>query len=92
MGSVIINTSILLIGVIALSLSIQQLNTKLDVTNRSLQKIVKHLGLYDISLDEELKDLLLEGKKIEAIKHYRQKTGQGLKEAADYVEELGKAK
>ncbi len=39
--------------------------------------------------ERELVDLLTDGKKIEAIKVYRQRTGAGLKEAKDAVEALG---
>lgn len=37
---------------------------------------------------EHLKMLIMQGKKIEAIKVYRQQTGLGLKEAKDYVDAL----
>jgi ribosomal protein L7/L12 len=39
--------------------------------------------------EKELVNLLADGKKIEAIKIYRQRTGVGLKEAKDAVEALG---
>lgn len=35
----------------------------------------------------EARDLLSQGRKIEAIKHVREATGWGLKEAKDYVEQ-----
>ncbi|MBZ0300416.1 MAG: ribosomal protein L7/L12 [Anaerolineae bacterium] len=38
--------------------------------------------------EAELRDLLASGKKIEAIKFYRERTGLGLKEAKDAVEDL----
>ncbi len=38
--------------------------------------------------DEEIRDLLAHGKKIQAIKRVRELTGMGLKEAKDYVEAL----
>ena len=38
--------------------------------------------------DEEIRDLLARGKKIQAIKRVRELTGMGLKEAKDYVEAL----
>lgn len=40
-------------------------------------------------MDNELKKLIAEGKKIEAIKKYRMITGIGLKEAKEYVDLLG---
>jgi ribosomal protein L7/L12 len=39
----------------------------------------------DASRDAELLVLVAEGRKIEAIKLYRQKTGVGLKEAKDFI-------
>jgi large subunit ribosomal protein L7/L12 len=42
----------------------------------------------DTNLDAELRDLLARGRKIEAIKRYRDDTGVGLKEAKDAVEGL----
>jgi ribosomal protein L7/L12 len=38
--------------------------------------------------DEEIRDLLARGKKIQAIKRVRELTGMGLKEAKDYVDAL----
>lgn len=38
--------------------------------------------------DEELKELLKEGKKIQAIKKLRKETGVGLKEAKEYIDHL----
>ncbi|PZS28112.1 MAG: 50S ribosomal protein L12 [Pseudonocardiales bacterium] len=41
------------------------------------------------ALSAEILDLLGRGRKIEAIKVYRERTGVGLKEAKDAVERLG---
>jgi len=41
-----------------------------------------------MNLDEQLRDLLARGEKIEAIKLYREATGAGLAEAKQYVERL----
>jgi ribosomal protein L7/L12 len=38
--------------------------------------------------DAEIEDLLRRGKKIEAVKRYRERTGLGLKEAKDAVDEI----
>lgn len=40
----------------------------------------------DISLSPEIENLLIQGKKIEAIKVYRQQTGVGLREAKDAID------
>ena len=42
------------------------------------------------SLEEQVLGLLRAGKKMDAIKLYREKTGAGLKEAKDAVEDLAK--
>jgi large subunit ribosomal protein L7/L12 len=41
-----------------------------------------------LDLDEDLRALLLQGRKIEAIKRYRQQTGAGLAQAKGAVEAL----
>jgi len=42
------------------------------------------------NLEDEIKSLVGEGKKIKAIKRYRMVTGLGLKEAKDYIDRIGK--
>ena len=39
-----------------------------------------------LGIDAEERRLILEGKKIHAIKHYRERTGAGLREAKDAIE------
>lgn len=41
-----------------------------------------------VQLEQEARSLLADGQKIAAIKHVRERTGWGLKEAKDYVERL----
>jgi len=57
---------------------------------KKVDSILKHLNIeVDLSpVDREILDLLKAGKKIEAIKLYRARSGSGLKEAKDYVEQL----
>lgn len=50
-----------------------------------MNKIAKQVGAFD-TIDDEIKSLILEGKKIEAIKRYRFVTGFGLKESKEYVD------
>jgi len=45
----------------------------------------------DTNLEAELRALLTEGRKIEAIKLYRERTGLGLQEAKDAVEAIAAA-
>lgn len=75
--------------VIWIIVSLVQIRNDVEMTNVKLSKIADKLGIYD-DIKEELKKLVLEGRKIEAIKKYRIDTGAGLKEATDYVDSLSK--
>jgi hypothetical protein len=56
---------------------------------RKVDLILKHLNLDpNQEVIPEIRQLLKAGKKIQAIKLYRQRTGSGLKDAKDYVESL----
>ena len=55
--------------------------------NVTINKIAKQVGVPD-TVTNELKSLILDGKKIEAIKKYRMVTGLGLLEAKEYVDSL----
>ncbi len=44
------------------------------------------------TVTDELKSLLLEGKRIKAIKKYREVTGFGILEAKEYVDSLSERK
>jgi hypothetical protein len=60
---------------------------RLGVIERKLDLILKALGVeYRDDLADRLAKLVTEGRKIEAIKIYREQTGAGLKEAKDAVE------
>ncbi|QAT40920.1 ribosomal protein L7/L12 [Clostridium sp. JN-9] len=82
-------------GLIAVELSlwivssISQMRSDITRININLDKIAKQVGVPD-TITDELKSLILEGKKIEAIKKYRIATGLGLKEAKEYIDSLSK--
>lgn len=78
--------ALLLINIV---ISISQIRSDITRINITLNKIAKQVGVPD-TITDELKSLLLEGKKIEAIKKYRIATGLGLKEAKEYVDSLSK--
>ncbi len=87
----------ILFGIIVLVLNVlntlNQLRIETIRTNAILQKIAKQIGVPDdssINIDDELKNLIANGKNIKAIKRYREFTGLGLKEAKDYVDSLAK--
>ncbi|MGI6651676.1 MAG: hypothetical protein ACOX4Y_08005 [Limnochordia bacterium] len=78
-------------AVLAILVTLNQLSQRMDAANQQLKQISKHLGLHEEALEqieEELKDLVRQGERIEAIKLYRAKTGSGLKEAHEHIEEL----
>lgn len=63
---------------------------KIKYIDKKLDRIMKHLGIEEINIDEELKDFLAEGKKILAIKRLREETQMSLKESKEYVDNLEK--
>ncbi|MEH7118956.1 hypothetical protein V7128_16305 [Neobacillus vireti] len=67
------------------------LRSEIAQLNVTLDKIAKHIGVSDTvtpELNEELKSLIVEGKRIKAIKRYRIVTGLGLKESKNYIDSL----
>lgn len=76
---------------VSLANSISQVRQDLLRMNNVLDKIAEQVGVPGINTedtDAELVELILHDKKIEAIKRYRIKTGMGLKESKDYIDEL----
>lgn len=73
---------------LSISNAMTQLRNDIKQTNSVLEKIAKQLGVPEPPVDDEIKTLVAEGKKIRAIKRYREITGVGLKEAKDYVDKL----
>jgi len=56
---------------------------------RKLDLLLKHQGINLVSAAEaDVADLMKAGRKIDAIKLYRERTGAGLAEAKRYVEDL----
>ncbi|NLL30092.1 MAG: DNA-binding protein [Clostridiales bacterium] len=55
--------------------------------DKELEKI-KLSNIDSKEIDKELKSLITKGKKIQAIKLYREVTGLGLKESKEYVDSL----
>jgi ribosomal protein L7/L12 len=73
--------------------AINQLRSEIARTNSTLDKIAKQIGVPGTvpeNLDNELKTLIAEGKKIKAIKRHRMLTGLGLKESKEYIDSLSK--
>lgn len=70
---------------------VSQLQKDIARINASLYRIEKHIGVQNPeaeNIDEELRELISQGKKVRAVKRYRIATGLGLKEAKEYVDRL----
>ena len=64
---------------------------QIKILNNKLNKIINHLGIEDEELNkinDELNKLIIEGKKVKAVKLYRMTTGAGLKESKEYIDAL----
>ncbi len=81
-------TILLLTIIVLLVASSDPSNQKIKYMDKKLDKIMDYLGIEDLNIDEELKELIADNKKIPAIKRLRQETGMGLKEAKEYVDNL----
>lgn len=76
--------------------STRQLERRLDRLERKVDLLLQHLDVPqpgldlgpDIAVDQDVVALARAGRKIEAIKRYREITGVGLKEAKDAVERI----
>ncbi|MBB5894639.1 ribosomal protein L7/L12 [Kutzneria kofuensis] len=86
---------VLLLAVAGRGGSTKQLERRLDRLERKLDVLMQHLdvpqpGLAgpDLAVDQDVVALARAGRKIEAIKRYRELTGVGLKEAKDAVERI----
>jgi ribosomal protein L7/L12 len=67
----------------------RKLDARADVLQRRLDAIAKHLNVKtEPAIPPEILGLLQAGRKIEAIKAYRQATGAGLAEAKTAVERM----
>ncbi len=77
-------------GIVTIQSRISLSDQRVGRVERKLDLILDHLGLReDDPRMDEVVSLVRDGKKIQAIKVYREITGTGLKEAKDAVERLG---
>jgi len=79
---------ILIIMVSFLSV-ISQLQNQVRRLQKKADAIAKKLGIEETipaEAEEEINRLLDQGKRIKAIKVYRQATGEGLKEASEFID------
>ncbi|WP_027624647.1 hypothetical protein [Clostridium lundense] len=79
---------IILIGVLTILSSIHTFQDNVTRMNSTLNKIAKQVGVPGLDIDSELRDLISEGKKVQAIKKARIVLGLSLVEAKEYVDSL----
>lgn len=74
--------------------NINTMKSQIYKLNKTLEKIALQIGVEAIEYEDDevalelVKDLLREGKKIEAIKKYRMITGLGLKDSKEQIDQL----
>jgi ribosomal protein L7/L12 len=85
--STMLLVAILVLAVLALFKGTGSDTARLRSIERKLDLTLKQLGVDpNEGLDEQIKQLVRSGQKIEAIKLYRAQSGAGLKEAKDHIE------
>ncbi|MCX4882213.1 MULTISPECIES: ribosomal protein L7/L12 [unclassified Streptomyces] len=83
-------TLLILIGIGSVESRISRQDKRVARVEYKLDLILGHLGLREREpWSDEVDALLRDGKKIAAIKAYREATGAGLKEAKEAVDKLG---
>ena len=93
-GGDIVDSAIIgfLCGVsIVLMMNVSNQKDQIKILNNKLNKIINHLEIEDDELNkinDELNKLIIEGKKVKAVKLYRMTTGAGLKESKEYIDDL----
>ncbi|MBU5593277.1 ribosomal protein L7/L12 [Clostridium sp. MSJ-4] len=82
---------VLLMATSLLIMHISELKDRMSRMNSTLQKIASKVGVEEPFIDQnELRSLIAEGKKVQAVKKVRMDLGLGLKEAKEYVDNLDK--
>jgi ribosomal protein L7/L12 len=79
---------VVLIGVLTILSSIHTLQDNVSHMNSILNKIAKQVGVPGLDIDSELRALVAEGKKVQAVKKVRMVLGLSLLEAKEYVDSL----
>ncbi|MBY0600351.1 MULTISPECIES: hypothetical protein [Bacillus] len=89
------NSWFLAILIIVGMISIDGINRKINRVNRRLERIenrleqvAKQIGIPEHEVNEELRQLVRDGEKIEAIKKAREVLGLSLLEAKNYIDSL----
>lgn len=77
----------LIIFILTIVATISQMQSDISRINITLNKISSQVGVPD-TLTPQLKALILDGKRIKAIKEYRMATGIDLLAAKEYIDSL----
>ena len=84
---------LMLLGILVTMCSnLSEMKTQLCKVNKELEKMALHIGAEEVNhindekVLESLKDLVKKGRKISAIKKYRNITGKGLKESKEKID------
>jgi ribosomal protein L7/L12 len=81
---------VMLLGIGSIESRIKRTDLRVARVEQKLDLVLDHLGLREADPRmDEIDALLRDGKKIQAIKTYREITGAGLKEAKEAVERMG---
>lgn len=81
---------VMLLGIGSIESRIKRTDLRVARVEQKLDLVLDHLGLREAEPRmDEIDALLRDGKKIQAIKTYREITGAGLKEAKEAVERMG---
>jgi len=78
----------LFVAVIFLVLRVVTLEQRLKQMTYTLKQIGKQVGVSERAINKDIKDLLKDGKDIEAVKLARETLGLSLVEGKQYVDEL----
>ncbi|GAA2274531.1 hypothetical protein GCM10010415_47360 [Streptomyces atrovirens] len=83
-------TCVVILGVASIRNHLSRADRRAARVERKLDAVMEHLGLREeIPGRDEILDLVRRGKKIQAIKLYRENTGADLVEAKQAVDRLG---
>ncbi|MFJ8360500.1 ribosomal protein L7/L12 [Streptomyces sp. NPDC093984] len=82
--------ALLVAGFAGVEARIKRTDRRMARVERKLDLVLDHLGLHQADPDlERVAALLRDGRKIQAVKVYREITGADLKEAKEAVERMG---
>ncbi|MGC3004031.1 ribosomal protein L7/L12 [Streptomyces sp. G35A] len=83
-------TVVVLLGILTVQSGLSRTDRRIARVERKVDQVLAHLGIdEDLPRRDEIERLVREGRKVQAIKVYREATGAGLAEAKEAVDRLG---